>query len=398
VEYFRTRQWDIIGKTKLWFSITGFFILAGLIALGVRGLNLGIDFTGGSLHRYSFEQPLAQSESEVPATLAKIRSMLAEVGLESSQLQIVGDQQGALTSLYLRAPAVANDEEAAKRDKQIVAGLRKLFPDKGQIQDLGRETVGPVVGRDLQNNAILALVLGWALILIYITVRYEFRFAVAGVAGLVHDAFFTIGIMALLHVELDSSFVAAILTILGYSINDAVIIFDRIRENMRLRRRAIFAETVNSSLLQTMARSINTTLTTLLPLIALYFLGGQSIASFSLALLFGITVGAYSSIFISSPIVVLWEGKAARERAQAVAAARGRTVRSAAGNGGSDVSDAPHDSGASKVSQDSVIARLKQEEQAERSREVDEETAQKREERREKRAKEKARKSKKRRF
>ena len=204
MEYFRSKDWDIIGKTRLWFTLSAVLIVAGLITWGARGLNFGIDFTGGSLHRYAFEQPLAANDSEVPGVLAQVRGALSQLGLTNAQIQVVGGDQGQLNSLYIRASEVANDEEAAKRDAQIQTALGKIFASKGAILDLGRETVGPVVGRELQANALLALILGWALILIYITVRYEFRFAVAGIVALVHDALIVVGLMALFHVELDT--------------------------------------------------------------------------------------------------------------------------------------------------------------------------------------------------
>jgi preprotein translocase subunit SecF len=188
--------------------------------------------------------------------------------------------------------------------------------------------VGPVVGKRLRNTALIALILGSVFILIYIAIRYEFRFGVAGIIALIHDVLIVVGAMALFHSELNSEFVAAILTVIGYSINDSVVIFDRIRENMRLYRGSRFGDIVNTSLLQTMTRSINTTMTTLFALIALFFFGGPAIHAFSLALIVGIASGAYSSIFIASPVVVLWERGSARaeerqRRPEYAAAGRG---------------------------------------------------------------------------
>ena len=314
MEFFRGVQWDIIGRTKLWFIISAVTIVAGMAAWGIRGLNYGIDFTGGSLLRFAFAMPLAESDDQVTPALEKARGVLAELGLSNSEVQVVSDQQGRLTSLYLRTPPVANDEEASARSVKVLDGLKRAFPDKGDISDLGRESVGPVVGAELRNKAILALVLGSLLIGVYVSVRYQFRFAVAGVLALLHDALVATGAVALFHVELNSSFVAAILTILGFSMHDTVVIFDRIRENMKLHRGRTFAETVNWSLLQTMARSVNTVITVLMSALALLILGGPPLHAFSLALLFGITTGCYSSIFFAPPLVVLWEGKAARER------------------------------------------------------------------------------------
>jgi len=391
VEFFRSKSWDIVGKTKLWFTLSGVVLAIGMIALLTMHLNYGIDFSGGSLHRYSFAMPLASGDAEVPSVLAKIRPMLSQMGLEGTQIQVVGDASGALTSLYIRAPRVANDAEAATRDREIVAGLGKLFADKGAITDLGRETVGPVVGNELKANAALALLVGWLLILVYITIRYEFRFAVAGIVALVHDTLFVLGLMAVLRIELDSAFVAAILTVLGYSINDSVVIFDRIRENMRLRRRADFAETVNRSLLDTLARSVNTTLTTLFPLIALFLFGGKSIEAFALTLIAGISVGSYSSIFVAAPIVALWERRTSQQRAEALSASRSGRARATAAAGDAGAVETP----AAKASQAAVIERLQKEEQDERQQMADGEAEAKRQERRDRRKREKEREAKK---
>ena len=404
MEFFRNVTWDIIGRSRLWFTISAVVIVGGLLAVGVRGLNYGIDFTGGSLLRYGFAEPLATTDREVPGVIGQVRSMLAPMNLATSQIQVLGDERGRLTHLYVRTPEVAHDAEAAERDRAVRAGLGKLFPEKGAITDLGRETVGPVVGADLRNRAILAFALGCIGILIYITARYEFRFAIAGISALVHDALVVFGCMAVFQVELNSGFVAAILTVLGYSINDSVVIFDRIRENMRLHRRANFAETVNASLLQTMARSVNTMLTVLFTVVALVVLGGESIRPFALALMFGVTVGCYSSILHAGPVLVLWESRAAKSRARALAAARsrgqtrpaaGRPAPSAAADATEAVDMDEDVESAPGVSSSEVINRLQQEVSDERRHRVEAEVDEKREERRERRKREKDRAAKK---
>ncbi len=307
MDFFRRSNWDIVGRTKIWFAISLVVILAGAISALTRGTNYGIDFTGGSLLKYQFERALVAEDRGSAEVIARTRVMLEDHGLHKSQIQVSGGDQ-----LFIRT-AAQDEDEAAAQDQQVHAGLHELFGDQaGQVSSLGRDMVGPIVGKRLRNSALLALILGSILILIYIAVRYEFRFGVAGVAALVHDVLIVIGAMALLGAELNTAFVAAILTIIGYSVHDSVVIFDRIRENMRLYRGTGFAGIVNTSLLQTMTRSINTTMTTLFALIALFFFGGAAIHAFSLALIIGITSGAYSSIFIASPIVVLWEGGRAR--------------------------------------------------------------------------------------
>jgi preprotein translocase subunit SecF len=328
VDFFRRQNWDIIGKTWLWFTISGLLLAIGIGFWAVEGLNWGIDFTGGSLLRYQFERPIADEPGEDIEVIARTRQLLETMGLGSSQIQVAGNSQ-----LLIRTPAVANDEEAQQRDDAIKAGLMEAFGERGgKVESLGRETVGPIIGEALTRSAIQALALGMALILVYITIRYEFRFAVAAILALVHDVFVLVGAMAILQVELNSWFVAALLTVVGYSMNDTVVIFDRIRENRGIHRRAPLADVVNASLLQTMARSLNTVLTTLFTLIALYALGGATIQGFALALIIGIAIGCYSSIFNTSPIVVLWynltEGRTGRARAgRRVAATTGAARR-----------------------------------------------------------------------
>ncbi len=331
MDFFRRQNWDIVKYTWLWFAISAIVIAIGVASWATKGLNYGIDFTGGSLLRYKFERPLATEPGEQAAVIAQTRQLLEGMDLGNSQIQVSG-----VDSLYLRTPKVANDEEAAARDVNIEAGLSKLFGDKsGEISSLGRETVGPVIGEMLTKSAVQALILGVILILLYIRIRYEFRFAVAAVAAVLHDALILVGAMAILQVELNTWFVAALLTILGYSINDTVIIFDRIRENRGIHRRAPIASVVNASLLQTMTRSLNTVITTLFTLIALCVFGGATIQGFALALIIGISSGCYSSIFTASPIVVAWYNWADRRKSAMPVAATRRAAPIAATAGAS---------------------------------------------------------------
>lgn len=317
MDFFRRQNWDIVGKAWLWYTISGVVIAVLMVVWATQGLNYGIDFTGGTLVIYKLAKPLATTPADEARVIAQVRDALAKMGLQKSQIQIAdGD------TILIRTYAVANDEEAAKRDRAIQAEIEKLYGDRyGPVESLGRETVGPVVGADLRAAAIKALIIGQLLILIYITVRYEFRFAVAGILALAHDVLLLTGAMAALRVELNSWFVAAILTVIGYSMNDSVVIFDRIRENRGRHRHAPLGPIANASLLETMTRSVNTTLTTLFTLIALFVLGGPVIQGFALALIIGIASGSYSSIFIAAPLVAMWD-RWARRRAGAPAAAR----------------------------------------------------------------------------
>ncbi|MCD6352171.1 MAG: protein translocase subunit SecF [Armatimonadetes bacterium] len=377
MDFFRRSNWDIIGKSNLFFAISGVLIVLLTAVWAVRGLNYGIDFTGGTLLRYKAASPLAETPAQEVEVISKVRAALAEQGLEKSQIQLAGGD-----TLLIRTYAVANDEEAAERDAKVKAAIEKLFGDKhGPIESLGRETVGPVVGADLRKAAIKALVIGQLLILIYITVRYEIRFAVAGILALVHDVLMLTGIMAALQVELNSWFVAVVLTVIGYSMNDSVIIFDRIRENRSRHRHAPLGPIINASLLETMTRSINTTVTTLFTLIALFFLAGPVLQGFALAMIVGITLGAYSSIFIAAPFVALWD-RLARQRAGAGAGARpayATATASASANGaGASVGEDEEAEGGAKVSAVETMQRAAEAAQEEKRRARRERRAKKR--------------------
>ncbi len=340
MDFFRRQNWDIVKHTRIWFAISAVLITIGMVAWGTSGLNYGIDFTGGSLLRYKFERPLATAPGEDVQVVGQTRTMLEGLGLGKSQIQVSGTDE-----VYIRTPRVTNDEEAAERDDSVQAGLTELFGQKsGAISKLGRETVGPVIGEMLTKSAIQALILGVLLILLYITIRYEFRFAVAAVGALVHDTLILVGAMAILQVELNTWFVAALLTVLGYSMNDTVIIFDRIRENRGIHRRAPIGSVVNASLLQTMTRSLNTVLTTLFTLIALFVIGGATIQGFALALIIGIATGCYSSIFNASPIVVAWYNWADKNK-RAPNGARRQTRAVAAAAAGASMGGVTVDSG-----------------------------------------------------
>lgn len=291
----REVKWDIVGRRRIWFALSSLFILAGLAAWALRGLNRGIDFTGGAMYTFRVSQDLSQ---DPVAHTAQARRIAQQAGVLRAQVQVFGKNE-----FLIRTSALTNEE--AQKEAQ---GIQKLLTERyGGAELLSVELVGPVIGAHLRRTAVIALVIGCGLILLYITFRYEFRFAVAGVLALVHDVLVTIGACALAHIEINSPFVAAILTIIGYSINDTVIIFDRIRENWKLRTREdTFPEVANRSLWQTMVRSLNTSGTTLVPLIMLYFLGGPTIRDFAFTLLVGIITGAYSSIFTAAPLVVAW--------------------------------------------------------------------------------------------
>lgn len=273
---------DFIGKRKIWYAISLILIIISIGSLLFQGLNLGIDFTGGVLLQVKFEDQGVDSE--------KVRNTLAEFKLEKSSIQQGGDD-----SFTIRT---ADMDQA--RQAEVLKGLEDKL---GKYELLRSEKVGPVIGGELRKAAIMALVIASLLQVAYITVRFEFKFAIAAIMALLHDAIIAIGFFSLFQLEVDSAFIAAILTIIGYSINDTIVIFDRIRENLRSRKKGEDLGTlVNGSITQTLTRSINTVLAVIFVLLALLFLGGETTKYFALALLVGVVAGCYSSIFVASPL------------------------------------------------------------------------------------------------
>ena len=283
----RTFFIDFMKHRKAALMLSLLCIAASLGLIFVKGLNLGIDFTGGNVVQVEFTQPTA---------IEDIRQVLTSVGQGGSVIQSYSDR-GVIIRIS------ANEEEARR---QTVESLRSKFPG---VQVIRLEKVGPVVGEELRQEAFIALILALAGILAYITVRFQFRFAVVSVAALLHDAVITLGIFSLTGMEISSSFIAAILTIVGYSLNDTIVVLDRVRENWKNLRGTGIVDLLNSSINQTLSRTINTSVTTLLPVVALYLWGGEVLRSFSFALLVGILVGTYSSIFIASGLLAEWWNK-----------------------------------------------------------------------------------------
>lgn len=274
---------DFVGKRKIWFTISLLLIIPGIIAMFMfdRPLNLGIDFTGGTVLTLEFNQKVSTGE---------VRDVLAEFNRANSTILESGAKDIIVKTEFLN-----NDE----RDKIV----KKLDAEIGQVRVKSEDNVGPVIGKELAVNAITALGIASLLIVAYVTFRFEFKFAIAAIIALLHDVLVAVSLFAIFRWEVDSSFVAAILTIIGYSINDTIVIFDRIRENMNKKRHnESLQELINNSITQTLTRSINTTMTVLVTLIALFIFGGANIRNFTLCLLIGVISGCYSTIFNASPI------------------------------------------------------------------------------------------------
>lgn len=278
---------DFIGKRKICYGISLVIITVGLVAFSARGTgNFGVDFTGGTLQQIQFKNPV---------DIARIRAVVNRLGLKSASIQeMAGD----------REVLIRTSEDA---DVKINDALKNSITDNS-FELMRVERVGPSVGKLLRRNAIRALVFGLLGILIYIGFRFKhWEYGLAGVAALFHDVIIVIGAMAITGRDFDLTVVAAILTVAGYSINDTVVIFDRVRENMRLLRKIKFADLINLSINQTLGRTVFTTLTTLFTAVALFIWGGVVLNNFAFCLIVGFLSGIYSTIFIASPLILLWQ-------------------------------------------------------------------------------------------
>jgi preprotein translocase subunit SecF len=282
---------NFVGNMKIWFaiSITGIVIsFASVILHG--GLNLGIDFAGGTLVQVKFQQA---------TTTEKLRGALDTIKLGGSIIQQFSDRE-----VVIRTAESSSDLKGLST--RIEEALSSAY-GKGSFDVRRVEVVGPKVGKDLTQKAVLAIVFSWIGMLIYIAWRFEFRYAVGGIIALIHDVIITVGALSLLDKEFTLTIVAALLTIIGYSINDTIVVCDRIRENLRKSSKKDFSEIINSSINETLSRTILTSLTVFIVVVILFFLGGEVIHDFAFAMIVGVFVGTYSSIFIATPIVLAWE-------------------------------------------------------------------------------------------
>jgi SecD/SecF fusion protein len=298
-------QIDFMRRRYLWFAISGAVIVISLVSLGVRGLNLGIDFKGGT--QITFKTP-------TPTSLDSLRADLKASGEGDAVLQGRGasfNGGGDYRSFQVRTKSLT-----ARQQSQI----QQTLESKAHATAFGIKNVSSSFGRQIARSAILAILFSMFLIICFIAIRFDFKYAVPVIIALLHDLLITVGVYSLTGREVSNATVAAVLTVLGYSIYDTIIIFDRIRENVPLMRRQPFATIANVSLWETVRRSIATTVITLLPVLSLYFFGGATLKDFAFALLVGITSGAYSSIFIAAPLLTMWkerEPEFARRKRQA---------------------------------------------------------------------------------
>lgn len=292
----QTSHYDIVSKRKLWYAISLAIIIPCLAFFLMGGLKMGIDFTGGSLFELAFEKTPAVSD---------VRSKLSEIDKEKfSDAQISSMKDDAGQEIITVRSKPIDDLEQIK----IFDGLKASFGDFEQVRV---EVVGPTMGDELRSKAIWSTVIVMAMIVLYISFRFSFDYAVCGIIALAHDVIIVVGSFAMLGhfmgVEIDSLFITAVLTVAGFSIHDTIVTFDRMRENMGdMGRGKTYEQVANDSINQTLARSINTSLTTMFPLLTLTIFGGVTIKFFSLAMLIGIVAGVYSSIFVATPLLVTW--------------------------------------------------------------------------------------------
>ena len=289
-------RFDILKRSKLWFAISLLIIIPGIFCMFTKGFNFGIDFTGGTIIEMEFQQEV---------TLPQVRDVLREYNLDNATIQLSGDVSNVEASKDVMIRTMDLEENERK------AVMASLKDEIGDYTVLREEKVGATIGGELITDALMATVISWILIILYVSYRFEWRFGVAAILTLIHDVLIVLSVFSFLQKQVDSSFVAAILTIIGYSINDTIVIFDRIRENQRLhfKRGGDLNELANRSIYQTLTRSLYTVFTVLFTTFALYFFGGDTTKDFSFALLIGFFSGSYSSIFIASPLWVVLKNR-----------------------------------------------------------------------------------------
>ena len=303
MRFFKNTNIDFVGKRKIFFSISLILILAGIVSLIInKGPKYGIDFTGG----VSLEIDLNPVKPNAkPVTIQEVRDVLTKEGIEDAEIQEIKSITDK-TKSYVLIKTKRNTENGEDLSKKILKLLKKRFPDNVNPTTFLRsqQVVGPKIGEELKGKALLAIF--WSLlgIILYIWWRFEFTYGLAAIVALFHDVMITVGIFSILGKEITLPIIAALLTIVGYSLNDTIVVFDRIREDLKLYRKSDYATIINKSINQTLSRTIITSLTTFIVVLSLYIFGGSVINDFALALLIGVIVGTYSSIYIASPIMI----------------------------------------------------------------------------------------------
>ena len=288
-------NWNFFGRSRLWLGISSVMVVIAFASFMLQGLNFGIDFRGGTTIR---------TESTQPVDIGVYRGAVGTLGLGDVTITEVFDPTfGADRNVAMIRVQAQDGQEAVTPEiiNAVQAALREVVPD---IRFVSVESVGPKVSGELITTAVIAVVLAIGAVLIYIWLRFEWQFALGAVAALVHDVVLTIGIFSELQIRFDLAIIAALLTIVGYSLNDTVVVFDRVRENLRKYKQKPLKEVLNISINETLSRTVMTSVTTLLALTALFVLGGDVIRGFVFAMIWGVIIGTYSSIFVASMILL----------------------------------------------------------------------------------------------
>lgn len=302
MEIFRPdAHYDFIGKRNIFTGISIVAVLLSLLLLAVKGINYGIDFTGGTLVQVQFKEA---------KQIGDVRAAVSVLKLGDTVVQNFGSDREFLIRVE---KSIGSTRGVGER---IAGAMAEKF-GKGSFDIRRTESVGPQVGADLRNKAMSSILFALVGILVYVSFRFQFRQAVASVVALIHDVVITLGVFSLSGKEFTLPIVAALLTIIGYSLNDTIVVFDRIRENTRLSRRSEFSDLINNSVNQTLSRTVLTSGTTLVAVLAFLFLGGEVISDVAFALAVGIIVGTYSSIYVASPLLLVWPSGGLRKAAKA---------------------------------------------------------------------------------
>ena len=283
----KTPTFDFMAKRKLALTFSLILIIASLTSLAMKGLNFGLDFTGGTLIEVAYPES---------ADLVKVREHLTEAGFDDAVVQNFGSSKDVLVRLAPR-----ENTTSQSLGDQI---LKTLKESDEEVTMRRQEFVGPQVGDELRDDGGLAMIIALGFILVYVMARFEYRFALGSIAALIHDVVITLGVFSFFQFDFDLTVLAAVLAVIGYSLNDTIVVFDRIRENFRIMRKHEPREIINTALNQTLSRTMMTSVTTLIVVLAMFFLGGELINAFAIALIIGILVGTYSSIYVASSLVI----------------------------------------------------------------------------------------------
>lgn len=286
---------NFMGQRKVAAAFSILLLLASIVSLSVNGLKLGLDFTGGTQIEVGYAQP---------AHVETIRQQLTDAGFNNPVVVEYGSEKEVMIRLQKEEVELSSTEADGRPDMtdRISAALSS---DGSEFEIRQVNVVGPQIGEELRDDGGLGMLAALAIVMLYVTVRFQYKFSVAAVAALIHDVIITLGFFSMLQLEFDLTVLAAVLAVIGYSLNDTIVVADRIRENFRLLRKSSSIEVINESLTQTLGRTVITSLTTMLVLAALYFVGGELIHNFSIALLVGVGIGTYSSIYVAANLLLM---------------------------------------------------------------------------------------------